>query len=995
MSKENENKNTRRNKKGSKNKKNKKLSVLRVTLIVLLLVVFISAGTVGGLMFAVVRTAPEISPSHDINTLSEHSKIYDEEGTLIEEILTEQTRTVINLEDMSEHIPNAFIAIEDERFYDHFGIDPKGILRALVVDIKSGSFEEGASTITQQLVRNMYLTKDKKLTRKIKEMYLAIEMERKMSKDEILEGYLNTIYLGQGSYGVQAAAQTYFSKDAKDLTIAEAALIAGITKNPSKNALYKRVEPDSIKEDNPDIVGSVNVLGKTYVALFNDDIISRQRKILSNMKENGMITEEQYNTATNKDIKELLIPGQKKNKNIDTSYFSDYVKDQVIDDLVDKAGYTEEEAQDALYTGGLKIYTTMDINMQSKIENVYNKFESVMKTVSGNRGLTSKVLDKYGNIIDKYGKIMFYKKQNILDNEGNLVIRKGTYNIDDSGNLIIKNPRIYYLNLSVGDYYSIKNNKLYTHTTWALDLPDESWTPNKEDKSFTIKASYLNEHKSFYKKDSNGNLLISSERFYNNEKGVIQPQSSVVIMDYNTGKIKALVGGRDVEGQRIFNRATDAPRQPGSSMKPLGVYLPALDNGFTAASVIDDIPHYDSKGNLWPDNWYDGYRGLVNLRYSVEQSINVAAVKFLEKIGVNTSMDYLARLGVINTENPSEDTFVTKEEAMERGSGTFDENLSALALGGMTKGITPLTMTGAYGAIANNGVYTEPIAYTKVTNNKGEVILENKPMKNTVVTPQVSYLMTDILKGAVTNGTGRTAQIRRHNSGIPVAGKTGTTQNKADAWFVGYTPYYVSGVWIGNDSPAIKLTNGSKYAAYLWSEIMTQIHEGHKDKGFSRPEGFVTRQICLDSGKLATDLCRRDPRGSRVRSEIFIKGTEPTQKDDTHVQVAYDTSTGMLVNDYCPSEYRSFGVFIQRPVPYNPAEHNGIVPWDYKYTVPKKVCDVHTKPEPKFGDWLNDFLFDDDKKDKDKDKDKHKHKDENKNNDESNNSDDVIDSNDD
>src|SRR5699024_4361332 len=223
--------------------------------------------------------------------------------------------------------------------------------------------------------------------------------------------------------------------------------------------------------------------------------------------------------------------------------------------------------------------------------------------------------------------------------------------------------------------------------------------------------------------DDNGNLLINEKYFFRSKDGVVQPQSATVIMDYRTGQIKSLVGGRDIEGSRMLNRATVSQRQPGSTIKPIAVYLPALDNGFTAASAIDDIPHYNGRGELWPTNWNKSYGGLTTLRKSVEQSVNVNSVKTVEAIGIETSMEYLSRMGIIDKENQDKNNFITREQDPVNN----DENLSALGLGGMTKGLTPLEMTAAFGAIANDGTYLEPTSYTKVLDKDGNVLLENIP----------------------------------------------------------------------------------------------------------------------------------------------------------------------------------------------------------------------------------------------------------------------------
>ncbi len=942
------------NRKKRNNKKKRKLSVFRLIIVFILVAGFITAGIVGGYVLAVIKTAPKIDPTIIDDYLHQSSYILDEKGNVIEKLLTVQNRTSVTLDKIPKNLQEAFIAIEDERFEHHIGVDIRGIMGALLDNIKAGGTVRGASTITQQLARNLYLTNEKKLERKIKEAYLAIQIEKQLTKDQILEAYLNTSYLGQGAYGVQEAAQTYFSKDVGELTLAECALIAGLTKDPNNLPPYKLYLPDDVDGDD-DVIGQVDILGTRYTAIFNPEPINRQRTILSQMLKLGYINQSEYEEARNEDIRSAIKPGKRELMGI-TSYFADYVKTQVLNDLIVKAGYTKEEAENELYKGGLKIYSTMDLEMQQKVEKAYDNFGEIL--VGGNldkiKGpiLVDWSVDKNQNIIGEDKKIVLYRESNLIDEDGNLIIDAGTYNITDDGNLIIKNKKlnIYPKTIDIEDYYTIDEKKnLVKHVVGSLALTVDDYDVNDK-KELVIKNSYLSNHKDFYKVNENGTLLVDPKYFQNNDKnGVVQPQSATVVMDYNTGEIKALVGGRDVEGSRLFNRAL-SQRQPGSVIKPIAVYLPALDNGFTAATSIDDVPHYDHNGNLWPRNWYTGYRGMMTLRESVEQSVNVNSVKMLSSIGIDVSKEYLTKLGIIKEEG--KDSFVTRQD----NKSTNDENLSALGLGGMTKGLTPLEVTSAYGTIANGGLAIEPIAYTKVLDRYDNVILENKPQKTKVASPEASYIMSDILRTTVSNGIAGKARLR-NNIQIPVAGKTGTTQDQGDVWFAGYTPYYVAGVWIGNDSPQIKMSKGSAIAADFWSYIMTDIHEGYEAKSFAKAENIVTKQICKISGKLATELCARDPRGSTVRTELFVKGTEPTEECDVHVEVAIDTSTGKLASKYCPPELIENKVFIKRDPAYNPEEHNGLVPNDYQYTVPTEECDTHAESPADDDDWFNWFDY--------------------------------------
>ncbi len=942
------------NKKKKKNRKKRKLSVFRLIIVFILVAGFIATGIVGGYVLAVIKTAPKIDPTSIDDYLHQSSYILDEKGNVIEKLLTEQNRTSVTLDKIPEDLKYAFISIEDERFESHIGVDIRGIMSALVDNIKAGSTVRGASTITQQLARNLYLTTEKKLERKIKEAYLAIQIEKQLTKDQILEAYLNRIYLGQGAYGVQEAAQTYFSKDVDKLTLAESALIASITKDPNNLPPYRLYYPDDVDNDD-DVIGQVDILGTRYTAVFNSQPINRQKTILYQMLNLGYINQSEYDKAIDEDIRSAINPGKRELMGI-TSYFADYVKTQVLNDLINKSGYTKEEAEKQLYTGGLKIYSTMDLNMQQKVEKAYDDFGEIL--VGGDidkiKGpiLVDWSVDKNENIIGDDKKVVLYKESNLIDENGYFIVDSGTYTITDEGNLIINNKKlnIYPKTIDIEDYYTIDENKnLVKHVVGSLALTADNYDIS-EKRELIIKNSYLNNHKDFYKVNENGTLLIGPTYFQNSDKnGVVQPQSATVIIDYNTGEIKALVGGRDLEGSRLFNRAL-SQRQPGSAIKPIAVYLPALDNGFTAASAIDDIPYYDHKGNLWPRNWYTGYRGLMTLRESVEQSVNVNSVKMLSNIGINVSMEYMIKLGIIKEEG--RDSFVTRLD----NKGTNDENLSALGLGGMTKGLTPLEITAAYGTIANNGVANEPIAYTKVLDRYDNVILENKPKKTIVTSPEVSYIMSDILRTTVSNGIAGRAKLR-NNMEIPVAGKTGTTQDQGDVWFTGYTPYYVAGVWIGNDSPQIKMSKGSVIASDFWSYIMTSVHEGYEAKNFSKPENIVTKQICKISGELATELCSRDPRGSTVRTEIFIKGTEPTEDCNVHIEVGIDTSTGKLATEYCPPELIENKVFIRRDPEYNPEEHNGLVPRDYEYTLPTEECDTHIESETIDDEWFDWFDY--------------------------------------
>ena len=362
------------NKKAPQKKKRKGLKIF---FIVLFMLIVISVGAVSGIVIGIAKDAPKIDPTNITSLLNQTSFILDENGKVIEKIQTKEYRTIVSLDKIPDHLQDAFIAIEDERFETHIGVDPKGILSSLIDNIKAGHTVRGASTITQQLARNLYLSNEKKLDRKIKEAYLALQIQKALTKDQVMEAYLNRIYLGQGAYGVQEASQTYFSKNVDELTIAESATLAGIVKSPTKYAIYQTLKPEDFNSEIHTEIGQVEILGEKYIAVYNQDAVERQKIVLTKMLELEKISEEEYETALAEDIKANLKPGQKKIKGI-SSYFNDYVKVQVIDALMNELGYSKEEAEEELYTGGLKIYSTMDISLQQKLEDVYNNFTEIL-----------------------------------------------------------------------------------------------------------------------------------------------------------------------------------------------------------------------------------------------------------------------------------------------------------------------------------------------------------------------------------------------------------------------------------------------------------------------------------------------------------------------------------------------------------------------------------------------------------------------------------------
>ena len=745
---------SRRNEKGKGNKKKLFLFRSKAFITFILFLIFILIGVSAGIFLAIINTTKELNVE-DLRFNGLTTIFYDKGGKPIGSIFGSENRTAVSLTDMSKYLPDAFIAIEDERFRDHNGIDLKRTMGAVINYIIPGGKSYGGSTITQQLIKNATGDKEVSLRRKIQEQWNALTLEKKLSKDQILELYLNTIYLSQGAYGVEAAAKTYFNKKAKDLTLSESAIIAGITNYPSKY--------DPIKNFNASK--------------------ERQELILSKMKEIGSITQDEYDSA----VKEKLVfkEGSKNKAARRQSYFIDAVCEDVLKDLREQRNIDEDTAEKILYSDGLKIYTTMDTDVQSALEKAYADNSSVFSRFKGS------------------------------------------------------------------------------------DL---------------------------------------------------KPQSATVVIDYSNGWIVGVVGGRgEKEGVRTYNRATQARRQPGSTIKPIAVYAPALeDKLITPATIIDDVP---ITIGLWsPRNWYkDGFWGLSTVRRGLEQSMNVVAVKVWLKVGGERSYDFMKELGVSS---------LSREDK---------NSPAALALGGLTKGITPLEMAAAYGTIANGGYYIKPVTYTKVMDGNGRVLLENRKQAGRVMDERVAYLLTSMLQDVVSSGTGTTAKL----SNIPVAGKTGTTSSNMDRWFVGYTPYYVGATWFGYDKNH-KIPYNTNFSAQLWKMVMEQVHKNKDRKNFVEPEGLIRREICIDSGQLAGDLCKHDLRGDRTRTELFIKGTEPEEVCSTHVKVNVCKDSGLLATDGCPSGSVKSKIMIVRPEPYVPADLDAPKPTDKKYEAPVgEYCNIH------------------------------------------------------
>lgn len=748
-----EHKNRKQKKKSNKNQSKTK-KFFKWFFIGILLLGITAATVVGVYVLSIIRSAPDLDVQA-IQSLNQPSILYDDQGNFMDNVITREQRYVVTSDEIPTNLKNAFVAIEDERFYQHKGIDIRRIFGVIVSNVKnklSGSKTvQGASTITQQLIKNAVLTNEVSYERKIKEMYLSLELEKHLSKDEILTTYLNTIPMGGYQYGVGAAAQRFFSKNVSDLTLVECAYLGGLTQAPTAY--------DGLSEAN-----------KADPSRY----LSRTKSVLFKMHELGYISTEEYNNAIN----EIDTNGIKFTPNTTLSktnfeWFTRPAITQVKQDLMNKYKYTQEEVDKLIANGGLKIYTSMDRELQNNVQGV----------------------------------------------------------LDDPSN-----------------YRAITNN------------------PNEE-----------------------------------NEDGVYKLQSSATIVDYKTGHVKALVGGRGEQPPMSHNRAYYDLKSIGSATKPLTVYGPAIDLGLGGAgSVVDDSPLTDkqlaSTGyKEQPKNEYNSYRGYLTFREAIKISSNLAAIKVANEVGTPNSISYGEKLGLVY--------------------GPNSRGISTTALGQFQNdpsnpdGGNTYTLASAFGVFGNNGIKTDAKLYNKVLDSQGNVILDTStPEETKVFSPQASYIVYDMLKDQVESGSAKPAKF----GNIPVAGKTGTTTGDRDYLFAGLTPYYSAAIWIGYDQPKEMKTSSGLVTSPIFGKIMGIAHKGLEYKEIPEPSGISKIAVCMDSGLKPTSLCTQDPRGSRVYYDWFVDGTAPTQYCDHHVKVRVNKLNNKLASDNTPASLVVEKVFLKR-----------------------------------------------------------------------------------
>jgi len=799
----------------------------------------------------VIGSSPKIDTGSIYSYLSESSTLYDDQGKLIDNVyMDDGNRINIDYDQMPQNLVNAVVSIEDKTFWKHNGFNVTRIFGAIKDSIVNRSSISGTSTITQQLARNVYLAKTKSvrsLNRKVAEAWYTVLLEKNLSKKQIMEAYLNTIYLGNNSYGVQAASKAYFSKDAGDLDLVECAALAAIPKSPDSYALVRNIDNSTIESEAIKLKQK-NILdkGDSYTLVYNGDTSdSRRQLVLALMKKQGYITASQYRSASRADLLGHMDVNSDKLDSY-TSYFRDYVISQVIDDL-HAEGYSEAAARRMVYTGGLKIHTSLNTQAQSAVESA---FKDSSNFPSVDYGDTS--FDAHGNILSSDGDLLLYNYNNYFSSSGSFRLKKREYYTDNAGDLVLrKNKRLTFtktgsggsINYTIGfkNMYSTINGIFYTIEGGTLLVP-QKYKSMDSDGNLIISKSFFSDYPEFFTKS--GSSYRVSDTGYSLKQKVRQPQAAMVICDYKTGEIKAMVGGRGTTGDLLYNRATST-RQPGSSIKPLSVYSSALQEGanaaaegnpmqwteydanqnssgygnyWTAASMINDAP-LTINGRIWPKNAYNTYKGEMSMRTAVEQSCNVAAVRVFQQLGPNYPAAQLEKFGITSV--------------VTNGS-TNDMNAAALALGGMSKGISPLQMASAYGTFPNEGKHMEHTSYSYVKDRDGSEILSNDKNSTRVIDKGVAFIMGDILHTTVTEGIATSANTGNQYT----AGKTGTTSDNYDAWFCGYTPQYSAALWIGNDVN-LELTEGSPAAARLWGKIMAAATRGMTGTVPSMPSSVV------------------------------------------------------------------------------------------------------------------------------------------------------------
>lgn len=736
----------------------------------LILFVALALGVPAGFIFANAVRMPTVKALADYQPAI-ITRIFDRNGVPFAEYSI-QKRIIVSKREMSPFLVNGIIATEDGDFYKHGGINPKSILRAGVKDLIAGKKVQGASTITQQLAKLIFLTPEKSFRRKINEMFLSVQIEKDFTKDQILELYANQVYLGHGAYGVEQASRLYFGKHAKDLSLTEAAVIAGMLQRP--NALSPILNPEASKR--------------------------RRNLVLRRLMDENYISREQYQQGINAPI---VLGTYKEEVPKIGAYFAEEVRQYI--EKSDKYGVEN------LYQRGLKVFTTLDLRVQQIAETALQRG---LRSFDHSRGF-----------------------------------RRPTRNLITEG----LDPATFRDPSWSSDAYGL--DKLYPAVVTVVEKDLVRVRLHRDELELRPSAWAWTRRKSMEGGLRRGDLTyvrLTEDSKTKERRWVLdqmpQVQGAVVILDVKSGEIRGITGGYDFQISK-FNRATQSRRQTGSSFKPL-VFGAAFEKGLTAADTLFDAPiaiTIDANNIYTPKNYYGMYAGIVTIQRAVELSINIPAVKTLMMVGPDHVVDFSRRLGI-----------------------TADlPKYPSLALG--AAGVSPLEMTAAYNVFVNQGIYIKPARIRRITDQTGRILEELPAELSQATQPQVAFELAHVLKGVIDRGTGYAA----HTLPDPLAGKTGTTNGYTDAWFIGFSPEYTVGVWVGYDDPSRSLgggATGADIALPIWIDVFKQFDVQKlrvAQKEFEMPPGVVLVPMDLKSGRRGVGPC------ARVVMGAFVQGQEP------------------------------------------------------------------------------------------------------------------------
>ncbi len=808
--------------------------------------VFVLAGLIYAL--AIITVAPKYDYKDIYSAVDTASVVYDDEGKQIDNIFYTENRKIVKYEDMPEDLINSFVAIEDKTFWKHHGFNWTRMIGAVLSSLTGSGRISGTSTITQQLARNVYLADTKSvrsIKRKLLEMYYASRLEHSLSKEEIIEAYLNTIYLGHGCYGVNAAARTYFSKKVKDLSLVQCAALAALPQSPDTYALLK------LGSEAQNVVDSEVVATEPDTVVTNDIARERRELTLDLMLDQNYITKDEYDKAYGKALNDFIKPNLSNTGSI-YSYFHEYLVDTIINDLMEQYGMEYETAERMVYTKGLQIYSTVDSKAMKVIAKEFQD--------GSNFPYVSAPRDYDGNMLNNDGKIALYKYSNYFDKDGNFKLSgdEGDVKVNSDGSITI-----------------MANHKLHIYETEVNGETDYSlefktyYFYDDDDIMYSISGGYLNIPMGYKSTDGNGNVIISKDYFtdpyyedalkikgddviittraYTLSPRQRQPQAAMTIVGVGTGEVKAMVGGRQFGGQKVLNRSLN-PRQPGSSIKPLSVYGAALQKSYELASNNqkwqfvnyhidkqgtkgwgDYVTTHSSiederckiEGRYWPNNFNNSFSGKNTFKTAIQKSINTCAVKLELQIGSDYSIAQLKKFGLSTVDDDTSDP-------------VNDVNPAALALGAMTEGVMPLEMALAYASFPAGGKLNTPICYYKVLDRDGEVLLEGKSTQTEAMNEGVAWIMTDVLRSVVK------ANGYMYVEGVVPGGKTGTTNDQYDIWFDGFTQAYAASLWIGTDEN-VEMSSMSAPAAALWGRIITQLPKAKEGSYASQPANVIKK----------------------------------------------------------------------------------------------------------------------------------------------------------